>query len=217
MPKMKPGFFDFFRLTDRDSCETAIRNGAILAAVGAALGTIFGAIGLANGPSGDKALDYILDPWILGDAILLAGLAAWLYLKKSRVAATILVIYFIVSKITMMVELGRPGNLFVSAFFFMFYVTAMRATFRRHDINREFVSAQRAQSPGVPIGPPSKATNVREPPRIVEVPIARSPSDLCPSCYEFREPGVQTCRYCGARFTETARRNVSVGNELSGL
>ena len=73
----------------------------------------------------------MLDPWILADVVLMVILAFFIF-RKSRVAATLLLIYFIASKVLMWVEMGSPKGILVSIIFFLYYLTAMRGTYLWH-------------------------------------------------------------------------------------
>jgi hypothetical protein len=127
----KNSFLESFSIKDRTSCEKAIRNGGIAAMVSAVITAIFAGIGFFTGSS-DKELAYILDPWMIIDVVLIVILGAFIF-QKSRVAATLMVVYFIVSKAIMWYEMGRAQGVFMSIIFFLFFVTAMRGTYIWHN------------------------------------------------------------------------------------
>lgn len=127
-------WFDY-DVNDEQSCLKAIRNGGIAALFSAVLTAIIAIVAM-NTKSDDPTVAYILDPWIMVDAVLLAVLGFFVF-RKSRVAATILLVYFTISKIMMWIEIGAPKGLFVSALFFMVYLTAARATFSWHSTYRD--------------------------------------------------------------------------------
>jgi hypothetical protein len=138
----KKSFWGAFSITDRESCENAIRNGGIAAMISAGITAIFAGIGFFTSSS-DKDLAYLLDPWIAVDALLIVILAIFIF-RKSRVAATTMVLYFAVSKVIMWYDMGKAQGLFMSIIFFMFYFTAMRGTYIWHksykDVNLESVA-----------------------------------------------------------------------------
>lgn len=130
MTEKKKSFLAAFEITDEDSCKKAIRNGGIAALISAGITAVFGIIGLYVQTT-DSELGYFLDPWLLVDVVLILVLAAFVF-RKSRVASTVLVIYFVASKLMFWFEVGTPKGLFVSLIFLLFYVTAMRGTYLWH-------------------------------------------------------------------------------------
>jgi len=130
--KPKPGFLDNFRIHDRASCEKAIRNGWVAALVSAGVTALLAGVGLFK-RSSDAKLDYFLDPWLFVDVGLLLVLAFFVH-RKSRVASTILVIYFLAGRILLISELGAAASsgTLMAIVFFLFYVTAMRGTYIWH-------------------------------------------------------------------------------------
>jgi hypothetical protein len=136
----------WFDISDRESCEKAIRNGGIAALVSAGVTAMFAIIGM-NTTSERPGLAYLLDPSIIVDAVLLVILAFFVF-RKSRTAATILFGYFVISKLIMWFELGAPKGLFIAALFFMLYLTAMRATYQWHsDFESETDAAPSGHAP----------------------------------------------------------------------
>ena len=119
-----------FRMEDRASCERAIRNGGIAGLISAGLTAAFAIAGLFVQETG-TAVDYILDPWMLIDVVLIVVLALFVF-RKSRVAATSLLIYFGISKVIMWMEMGKAPGLFMTLIFFYFYANAMRGTYKWH-------------------------------------------------------------------------------------
>ncbi len=117
-------------ITDRTSCQKAIRNGGIAALVSAGLSAIFVGIGFFV-KTEDEVLSYFLDPWAIVDVVLVVILAIFI-LRKSRTAATIMVAYFVYSKFSIWVDLGISQIQPLSIFFLIFYVTAMLGTFKWH-------------------------------------------------------------------------------------
>lgn len=130
MPKEKVTFQEQFELKDEKSCKRAIRNGVIAALVSASITLLFAVFSFFV-TSEDKTLQYLLDPWILVDVVLLLVLAFFVY-KKSRTASTILLVYFIASKISTWYDLGEVRGAAISLIFFLFYLNAMRATYIWH-------------------------------------------------------------------------------------
>ena len=132
---VKKSFWGSFAITDRESCAKAIRNGGIAAMISAAISCAFALSGFFKSSS-DKGLNYLLDPWVLLDAVLIVVLGIFIF-RKSRIAATLMVVYFAGSKLLMWAETGEPKGLLVTLIFLLLYVTAMRATYIWHSKYRE--------------------------------------------------------------------------------
>ena len=73
----------------------------------------------------------LFNAWSLVDVALIAGLGYGIY-RKSRTAATLMFAYFLLSKILIIVETGKPNGLVLGIVFLVFYFRAMTATFRYH-------------------------------------------------------------------------------------
>jgi hypothetical protein len=126
----KKSWTDGFSIRDRESCAIAIRNGGIAALISATLTAAFGFASFL-GKSGNESLDYFLDPWVLVDAAIMLVLGIFVF-RKSRVASTLLVIYFVLAKVVMWLSLERFQGLLLSLVFLAYYVTAMRGTYLWH-------------------------------------------------------------------------------------
>lgn len=149
MATEKKSFWSSFEATDRESCAKVIRNGGIAALISAGITAVFGVIGLFVQSKVDE-LNYFLDPLILFDVLLIVVLAIFIF-RKSRVAATAMLIYFIASKAVMFMDLGaaaaKPSTLILSVLFFLYYLGAMRATYIWHSKYRD--SSDQATESGV--------------------------------------------------------------------
>lgn len=126
----KKSFLDYFSIENETSCLKSIKNGGIAAMISAAITSVFAVIGVFSNSS-DPVLQYLLDPWFSVDAFLILILGIFIF-KKSRVASTMMFIYFIVSKIMIWKEVGTPNNFFISLLFLYFYFMAMRGTYLWH-------------------------------------------------------------------------------------
>lgn len=73
----------------------------------------------------------LLGVWSFVDVALIFGLAFGIY-RNSRTAATLMFGYFLLSKIMIMMETGKPTGLVLAIVFLIFYFRAMVATFRFH-------------------------------------------------------------------------------------
>lgn len=135
--KPKRSFFGGFRIRDRESCARAIKNGGIAGLISAGLTGTLAAIGLFT-KSSDNLFNNFLDPWSLVDAVFIATLAYFVF-RKSRVASTLLVVYFVIAKAVTWIAYGKVIGLPGSIIFFLFYFTAMRATYRWHKLYKASV------------------------------------------------------------------------------
>lgn len=79
--------------------------------------------------SGTQALGFTA--WSLLDVALIFGLAFGIY-KKSRTCAVLMLAYFVLSKIILMMEAGKPSGLLVALIFGYFYVQGILGTFAFH-------------------------------------------------------------------------------------
>lgn len=77
-----------------------------------------------------------IDAWMLLDVVLIFGLAYGIW-RRSRAAATAMLVYFVASKLIQFVESGQPSGLLISALFVYLYARAMLATFKLHTLRRK--------------------------------------------------------------------------------
>lgn len=126
-----------FQITDRDSCADAIRNGGILGLVSGGLSAVLGIAGFLIEPP-HSTLRPFLDPWNLVDAGLVLLLAA-LVLRKNRVASALLIVHFVLAKVVMWKEFGRPRAVVLTVVILLLYVTALRGTLLWHAKYRDAV------------------------------------------------------------------------------
>jgi hypothetical protein len=128
--KEKKSFFDNLQIRDRESCVKAIRYGGIAAMISAGITAIFAGLGVFTSSS-NKDLAYLLDPWMAIDVVLIVVMSIFVF-RRSRVASTLLVVYFVASKAIMWADMGKVQGLIVSLIFLLFYVNAMRGTYLWH-------------------------------------------------------------------------------------
>jgi hypothetical protein len=82
--------------------------------------------------SDDAVLHSLLDPWSMVDVVLIVVLAAFIF-RKSRVASTLMFVYFVASKLLQLAEgAGASAGMIVAVFFALYFFTAMRATYLWH-------------------------------------------------------------------------------------
>lgn len=120
---------DHGRPWDRDvpeEVESHIKNGWVAALVSMVmtLGMTVFAMFKADADVAMEALGFI--------DVGLIGLLAFGIYKRSRTAATLMLLYFVVSKILEMVAAGMPTGLLFGMLFAYFYFRAMVATFGYH-------------------------------------------------------------------------------------
>lgn len=69
--------------------------------------------------------------WSLLDVALIFRLSYGIY-KKSRTCAVVMLVFFVISKIILMMEAGKPSGLLVALIFGYFYVQGILGTFAFH-------------------------------------------------------------------------------------
>lgn len=74
--------------------------------------------------------------WELIDVALILGLAFGIY-KKSRTCAVLMLIYFIISKILIMVETGKPIGIPMALVFGYFFWQGVSGTFAYHKLKKQ--------------------------------------------------------------------------------
>ena len=77
-----------------------------------------------------------LDAWNMVDVFLVAGLTWGIY-RKSRFAAVGMLVYFVISKIIMFAEGGRPSGAIWALLFLYLYVQGVRGTFQYARLTRQ--------------------------------------------------------------------------------
>lgn len=110
-----------------EAVHKKIRNGWIAAIVSGVM--TLAAVGLAvtMGSGG------LFNAWNLLDVVLIFFLAFWIY-KRSRVAATTMFIYFLISKIIVIAETGQASGGLIALIFLYFYFQAIVGTFQYHKL-----------------------------------------------------------------------------------
>ena len=131
----RTSFLDSFRIEDRESCEQAIKYGGIAGLVSAGITGLFAVGGLFMRPD-DETLAYVMDPFSLADVVLMVVLAFFVF-RRSRVASTLLFVYFLASKLLIWAETGMMTGFVVTLLFFALYGNAMRGTYLWHARYRE--------------------------------------------------------------------------------
>ena len=115
-----------------EAAAKATRIAALAAGASALLTLVM--IGLATRQGGPFA--GYLDAWSLLDVALLAGLGVGVY-RKSRVSAVLLLVYYLVSQVTMRIQLNNTSGLAVAALFVLLYVQGVRGAFAYHRLTGE--------------------------------------------------------------------------------
>ena len=102
-----------------------IKNGVIAACFSLATTVLITLLATARG----GLMGYSV--WNFVDVGLIAVLALGIY-RKSRIAATVMLVYFVVSKILEIFETGNVSGLLLGGIFAYYYTRAMLATFQYH-------------------------------------------------------------------------------------
>ncbi len=110
-----------------DAVQKKIRNGWVAAIVSGVLTLLAVVAAVTMGADG------MFNAWNLLDVVLIFFLAFWIH-KRSRVAATTMFCYFLVSKIIVIVETGQASGGLIALIFLYFYFQAMVGTFQYHKL-----------------------------------------------------------------------------------
>ncbi|MCK5887908.1 hypothetical protein [Alcanivorax jadensis] len=105
-----------------------IKNGWIAAIISGVMTLGVMLLAINTGAMGD-----LFDIWTGVDVIIIFLLAFGIY-KKSRFSATFMFAYFLIAKILIIVETGKPSGLIMSMIFLYFYFQAMIGTYQYHKI-----------------------------------------------------------------------------------
>jgi hypothetical protein len=73
--------------------------------------------------------------WELVDVALIAGLTFGIYVK-SRTCAVIMLVYFILAKILLIMQTGKPDGLLMGFVFIYFYFQGVLGTFEFHKLEK---------------------------------------------------------------------------------
>jgi hypothetical protein len=75
------------------------------------------------------------DAWNMLDVLLVAGLTYGIY-RKSRFAAVAMIVYFVISKILIFAEGGKPSGAIWALLFLYLYVQGALGTFQYHKLTK---------------------------------------------------------------------------------
>ena len=114
-----------------DEIKVDIKKGWIAAIVSGCITLILVLVSI-NGEF-DNDLSRIVDINSSVDVVLIFGFAFGIY-KKSRVAATLMFVYFCLSKIYIIYLTGEANGFVVAMLFLYFYFKAMIATYKYHKL-----------------------------------------------------------------------------------
>ena len=119
---------------NREKANKAINNGAIAGCISGFLTLAIALFAIfSNSQTGSIA--YFNDPSLFFDVAIIFVLAYGIY-KKSRTAAVILFIYFLLSKVIISVDTGNTASVGTGLIFLYFYGNAIRGTFNYHKIEK---------------------------------------------------------------------------------
>jgi serine/threonine-protein kinase len=85
------------------------------------------------------------DAWMLLDVALILGLTYGIY-RKSRVCAVLMLVYFIISKILLFAQTGKPNGIVMAVIFLYYYAQGVAGTFAYHKYVQEAGANQQAVS-----------------------------------------------------------------------
>lgn len=117
-----------------EQATKAIKHGVIAACFSGVVTIIVTWIAISLDLSGKGA--YYNDPWLLVDVILIFILAYGLY-KRSRVAAVLMLVYFIAAKAVHAIDTGSVSGLIFAFIFVYLFARAVFGTFSYHRLQAE--------------------------------------------------------------------------------
>lgn len=117
-----------------DEAKRASRNGAIAAAISAGMTLIFVVYAIRTNAEGG-IYGVFNDPLMFVDVGLIALCAVGM-LRKSRAAAVLIFVYFVLSKVYITVATGQVSGLPIALVFLYFYGRAIQGTFTWHRIRK---------------------------------------------------------------------------------
>lgn len=119
--------------------EKKIKSAWIAACISGAITLVVTLIAV----SGTEILGF--DAWSLLDVGMIFALAFGIY-KKSRACAVTMLAYFVLSKIILMVESGKPSGLLMALIFGYYFWQGVEGTFTYHKLKRAPVAAAAGQA-----------------------------------------------------------------------
>ncbi|MHC4271661.1 MAG: hypothetical protein ACYST2_05045 [Planctomycetota bacterium] len=106
----------------------AIKSAYIAAVISATLTLIASLVAFAGHSFGG-----LISPWMFLDAVLIYVLALGLY-KKSRICATLILLYWIAVKVLILVDNGTVGSIPVTLLFTYYFFMGVLGTFYYHKL-----------------------------------------------------------------------------------
>ena len=121
-------------LESKAGCEKAIKNGFIAAIFATGMSFIAAIIGMYQSFESEY-LKYFNDPAVFIDITIMGLLAFYIY-KKSRIASTLMFLYYLSAKISLWVVDLQPKGLIMGAIILYLLFNAMCATFKWHSTHK---------------------------------------------------------------------------------
>jgi len=116
-----------------ESAKKATKNASIAAYVSAIITALIASLALFKGVS---VLNGYVDGWVLLDALLIIVLGYFVS-RHSRFASVCLLGYFLFSQISMRIETGNFGGIFITLLFLYFYLFGILGAFYIHKHSEE--------------------------------------------------------------------------------
>lgn len=138
--KTKPSFKDQLKLETQETCLAAIKNGWVAGLISIGLTLAIVLVGFYSG-SENETINYFADPTMFIDIGLMVIMVFFIY-RKSRIAATCMFLYFVLSKYIQWTDFGAVQGLPMALIFTFFYFNAMRGTYAWHSKYKETQSAE---------------------------------------------------------------------------
>lgn len=123
-------FLNSFVIRDHGSCKKAIKNGGIATMISAAI-TGFYCFASFIGTSCNNGKFFFVDPWMLLEFVIFVVLGFGVF-KKSRIASTLLLFYFLWAKLSVWFKIGSLKWLLITIVLFIYMVIATIGTYIWH-------------------------------------------------------------------------------------
>lgn len=131
----KPSFKDQLKLDTSEACLSAIKNGWVAGSISIGLTLLIVLVGIFSNTD-NETIKFFSDPTMFIDLALMVVMVFFIH-RKSRVAATCMFLYFVLSKYIQWSSLGAAQGLPMAVIFIFFYFNAMRGTYIWHSKFKE--------------------------------------------------------------------------------
>jgi hypothetical protein len=138
----KSTFKDQLELSTPEACLAAIKSGWVAGSISIGITLAIVLVGMFSN-SENTTLSYYADPSMFFDIALMIIMVFFIY-KKSRIASTCMLLYFVLAKYIQWTDLGVVQGVPMALIFSFFYFNAMRGTYVWHSKYKDPQSGEAA-------------------------------------------------------------------------